>query len=98
MTTFEKKVQEICREMYGNEYSQIVIDLVQSIEMELLDSDSEFITRYGVGAAVYDCEIVIDINKFDKEVEYLQRLSDALTAWRDDIEATNIALGLPRES
>ncbi len=97
MTTFEKKVKEICAEVYSFEFSQIVIDLAQGIEEELVETDEE-ITRDMVGAAAYDTDIIRDINKHDKEVAYLTRLYNALQDWITDIEQINLTLGLPKEN
>lgn len=97
MTTFEKKVKEICLEVYTLEFSQIVIDLAQGIEEDLIETDEE-VTRDMVGAAAYDTDIIRDINKHEKEVAYLTRLYNALQDWIADIEQTNLTLGLPKVS
>jgi predicted unusual protein kinase regulating ubiquinone biosynthesis (AarF/ABC1/UbiB family) len=99
MTTFEAKVKSICDEIYHQDLQQITIDLVQDNVEELLGVQAKP-SRDAVGAAAYDTSILLEaINpKFEKDVDILTRLYKALNDWSNDIEATNVILGAPKES
>ena len=98
MTTFEQKVKEICDEVYKYNVQQITIDLVQD-NIEELFGKEEQIRRDDVGAASYDCGILLEVfnPKFENDIDILKRLEKALDEWAADIENTNIILGIPKE-
>lgn len=98
MTTFEQKVKEICDEVYKKNFQQITIDLVQETE-ELINTD-EPIRRDDVGAAAYDCDVLLEVfnPSFEIDIDLLTRLTKALSDWANDIENTNKVLGVPKES
>lgn len=106
MTAIEKRVKDIVDEVLQMHAQQIVIDLVQD-EIEPLIGKREDVTgkvggptRDEVGAAAYMTDILLEVfnPKFEKDIDILKRLSSALTEWSNDIEATNVLLGLPKES
>lgn len=99
MTTFEENVKSICDEVYKFNVQQITIDLVQD-NIEELFGREEQIRRDDVGAASYDCGILLEVfnPKFEKDIDVLTRLENALDEWANDIENTNKLLGIPKES
>jgi len=99
MISTKKKVKDLCDEMYKLNCHQIVIDLVQEIEQQLIHPDEE-VSRDKVGSFAYEVDILNEAfnPEFEKDRDLLRRLYEALHAWQKDIEGTNIALGIPRES
>lgn len=105
MTTYEQKVKKICDEVYQKFPEQILIDFIQDEIEELLNKCDEMgkdesPTRDEVGALSYECSVMIDVYnpKFEWDIDVLTRLKKALDEWCNDIEQTNILLGLPKES
>lgn len=105
MTTFEKNVKSICDEVYDLSTSQIVIDLVQEEVEELLNKEGENSeraspTRDEVGSLSYQCGLLLEVYnpKLVRDIDILTRLRVALNEWATDIENTNKALGIPKES
>ena len=98
MTTFEQAVKNICDEVYKFDVQQITVDLIQSNIEELLNSE-EPVTRVMVAAAGYDCGTLLEVfnPKFEKDIDILTRLKKALDEWENDIENTNILLGIPKQ-
>lgn len=95
MTTVELNVKNICDELFKKDFSQIVIDLVQETE----DLIREDVSRDAVGAACYDCSVLLEVfnPELKADIDLLTRLHDALEKWRTEIERRNIILGIPRE-
>jgi hypothetical protein len=99
MTSKEKKVKELCDEIYNLGFQQITIDMVQDEIEELLHADKKP-SRDAVGALSYRCSLLMEVmdSRFEKDTSLLSRLIAALDEWNKDIEDTNIILGLPKES
>jgi hypothetical protein len=99
MTTYQRRVKELCDSMYGKDLQQITIDLIQDAIEPLLDIEA-MVTRDCVGASAYDVSILLEVfnPKFGLDIMLLSKLDKALDEWSNDIEQTNIILGLPKES
>jgi hypothetical protein len=78
--------------------SQIVIDLIEDIDINLDDKDgTEPVSRDEVGSFCYKIIILLDVFNPNKEydISVLKRLYDILAKWRADIEFVNRTLGMP---
>lgn len=99
MTTYEQNVKAICDECYHKNIQQILIDFIQEdIEDDLVNTNKP-VTRDAVLAASYQAAILLEVydKKVETDIDILTRLISALDAWANDIEGTNILLGIPRE-
>lgn len=99
MSIYKEKVKKICDEIYIANINQTLIDFIQD-EVEVIVDSDEYPSRQSVGALAYTCGCLIDVYnpKFSKDIDILTRLQNALSEWSDDIENTNIILGLPKET
>lgn len=91
------KVKQICDEVYVD-YQQIVIDLVQDEVEELLHPGH--IRRDAVGAAAYHCMVLLEIfnPKYEKDIDLLKRLNEALNELEKAVEKDNVESGKPIEA
>lgn len=99
MTKSKSVVKDICNEIYKFGTHQIIIDLVQD-EIEEVLSDVEFPPRDSIGALVYEVGLILEIinPRFERDINFLTRLKQALKDWETEIENTNVILGLPKET
>lgn len=97
MIQVKQKVRDICDEVYKHGFQQIVIDLVQDDVEELLE-DADLI-RDDLIAQSYCISLLLNIfdEKFEKDIDLLTRLKDALDDWAHEYELVNKSLGLPPE-
>lgn len=105
MTKCKQIVKDICDEIYIKFPEQILIDFIQDEVEDLLNKQNDDCsdaapTSDEVGALSYQCSIMLDVydKNFVWDIDVLNRLRKALKEWGRDIEATNIILGIPKES
>ncbi len=98
MTASKKTVSDLCSEfLIPDDKQQITIDKIEEVEQLLLE---DHVSRDAVGAMVYDFDILLEVfnPKFMKDIEMLTKMMKELERWQQEIEQTNIALGLPPQS
>jgi hypothetical protein len=99
MTTYQQNVDSISKEIYRDKfaYPQVLIDFVQE-EVEALFAKQP--SRDAAGGLACQIKLLLEIYNpaRTREIDFLNRLKEALNAWSQDIERTNMALGLPKES
>lgn len=94
MKQAKDKVTAIALEIYNFGLSQIIIDLVQEDVEELVEADE--VTPDDIGAQVYDISILIDVYNpaLEKDLDFLNRLHEALKEWGEQATQVNKILGL----
>lgn len=90
-------VAQICQGVYV-EYTQVVIDIVETIQTEtLIDPD---VSGDDVLSVCYLISTLLDIfnPKFEMDIALLQELEVALAAWHKDIERANAIANIARQN
>lgn len=97
MTTFEQTVVSVTNEVYLKGFQQLTIDFIQEQVEEVLANDQR--TSEDIGALCNQCANLLKIMNpvFEKDVDLLTRMHQALRVWWTDVKAINTVLNLPKQ-